>query len=237
MNYEKQTGSERVSLWNPNAVVGWSVLFSPIFGAWLHSKNWKELGEERNAKQSMNWVYGGVVVFILVIFIPEKIASTISLGYLLSWYFSSGQQQVKHVRENLDNRYNKKSWLKPITIAVVGLASFVLSVSMASTYFDPETQKDIALTDISGVWRTDQDGTLVALRLDENIKTITVAGTSVPVRIKSFDNNNKILTLTVNNNPDIVWSIRQVFYETNRFTLTLTLDNGIQEDLSFVRNL
>lgn len=36
--------NEKITLWNPNAAVNWSVLFTPIFGAWIQAKNWKALG-------------------------------------------------------------------------------------------------------------------------------------------------------------------------------------------------
>ena len=31
-------------LWNPGAAMAWSLLFSPIFGAFVHMKNWQALG-------------------------------------------------------------------------------------------------------------------------------------------------------------------------------------------------
>jgi hypothetical protein len=37
------------ALWNPNAAANWSLLFSPMFGAWLHMKNWAALGEPERA--------------------------------------------------------------------------------------------------------------------------------------------------------------------------------------------
>ena len=45
------------ALWNPFAARAWTVLFSPIFGAFLHAQNWKALGESGRAKRSMIWVY------------------------------------------------------------------------------------------------------------------------------------------------------------------------------------
>ena len=39
-------------LWNPNAAANWSLLLSPAFGAFLHMKNWEELGEPAKAAAS-----------------------------------------------------------------------------------------------------------------------------------------------------------------------------------------
>ena len=45
--------SVKPKLWNPNAATLWSLLFSPVFGAWIHAKNWEELGNEEESRNSM----------------------------------------------------------------------------------------------------------------------------------------------------------------------------------------
>ena len=237
MSNENQAEAATVSLWNPNAAANWSLLFSPLFGAWLHAKNWSALGDEGKAKQSMYWVYGAIAVLILAILLPEKIGRSMGIGYLFGWYFSSAKQQVKHVKEKLDNTYQKKGWAKPIGIAVAGLAAFVIVAGVAATNFDSDLQQESALTDVSGVWRANQDGAMVSLKLDGKMKTIDINGKEFPVAVKSFDNENKIITLVVNNNPAMIWSVRQIFDKDGKFTLNLTLQDGTQDDLSFVRTL
>ena len=78
---------------------------------------------------------------------------------------------------------------------------------------------------------------MVSLKLDGKMKTIDINGKEFPVAVKSFDNENKIITLVVNNNPAMMWSGRQIFDKDGKFTLNLTLQDGTQDDLSFVRNL
>ena len=78
---------------------------------------------------------------------------------------------------------------------------------------------------------------MVSLKLDGKMKTIDINGKEFPVAVKSFDNENKIITLVVNNNPAMIWSVRQIFDKDGKFTLNLTLQDGTQDDLSFVRNL
>ena len=36
-------GEVAPALWNPTAAGSWSILFSPIFGAYLHMLNWRAL--------------------------------------------------------------------------------------------------------------------------------------------------------------------------------------------------
>jgi hypothetical protein len=39
-------------IWNPIATVNWSLLFTPVFGAYLQMLNWKSLGQEDSARES-----------------------------------------------------------------------------------------------------------------------------------------------------------------------------------------
>jgi hypothetical protein len=41
-----------VSLWNPEAAAMWSLVFSPAFGAYLHMRNWQQLGRNEKAVES-----------------------------------------------------------------------------------------------------------------------------------------------------------------------------------------
>lgn len=234
---ENQTTSGQVALWNPNAAANWSLLFSPIFGAWIHAKNWSTLGDAQKAKQSMYWVYGGIGVLLLALFLPENIGRAVGIGFLFGWYFSFAKCQVKHVKETLEGVYEKKGWAKPIGIAAVCFGALIFTAGFALVSFDPEVQKQTALSDVSGVWRADQDGAMVTLRLEGNEKSVEINGQLFPVFIKGYDDDNKIITMITNRNPSEIWSVRQIFYKDGRFTLNLTLHDGTQDDLSFVRNL
>lgn len=144
---ENQAETTTISLWNPNAAANWSLLFSPVFGAWLHAKNWYALGDVKKAKQSMYWVYGGIAVFLLAIMLSDKIGRAMGIGYLFGWYFSSAKQQVKYVKENLNNVYQKKGWAKPIGIAVVSLSAFIIFAGVVATYFDSDLQQEFAVSE------------------------------------------------------------------------------------------
>lgn len=113
MNENPQVDSNNVEqkLWNPAAAVNWSVfLFTPIFGAWILSKNWSSLGENAQAKKARYWAFGGIIIlFLSMLYIP----------YLIAWYFLSARPQMKYLKENIGTNYTKKAWKKPIKIAVV----------------------------------------------------------------------------------------------------------------------
>ena len=237
MSNESRVEIATISLWNPNAAANWSLLFSPVFGAWLHAKNWSVLGDEGKAKQSMYWVYVGIAFLIFAILLPEKISRSMGIGYLFGWYFSSAKQQTKHIKEKLNNEYEKKGWAKPIGIAVASLAAFIIVAGVVATNFDSDLQQESALTDVSGVWRANQDGAMVTLKLDGKMKSVDINGKEIPVVVRSYDDENKIITLVVDNNPAIIWTVRQIFDKDGKFTLNLTLQDGTQDDLSFVRNL
>jgi len=113
----------KIKLWNPSAVNYWGVLFTPIFGAWLQSKNWVALGDANQAKKSMYWVYGGFALLFFGIFLVDFQATLpASLIFLLAWYFSTSNKQIKHVKENLNNDYEHTSWKEPMKFAFIGLA-------------------------------------------------------------------------------------------------------------------
>jgi hypothetical protein len=106
-----------------------------------------------------------------------------------------------------------------------------------------EYQENIVLKNVSGVWRNVSDGNMITINLTEDEKYIKVKGSyltvKIPVSISGIDLQNHIITLNVveNGNQKIL-TLRQLFDESEeKFTLVLTLDNGVQEQLSFVRNL
>ena len=78
---------------------------------------------------------------------------------------------------------------------------------------------------------------MVTLKLDGKMKSVDINGKEIPVVVRSYDDENKIITLVVDNNPAIIWTVRQIFDKDGKFTLNLTLQDGTQDDLSFVRNL
>lgn len=119
-------------LWNPTAAANWSLLFTPILGAWLHAKNWQELNQADRAKKSMIWVYVGFVFLPAVLLLQDGyVGPAPSLMFVIAWYFSSAKGQVKYIKEN-NIQYQKKAWGKPLLIGLAGLV-FYVAVSVSIT--------------------------------------------------------------------------------------------------------
>ncbi len=125
-------------LWNPNAAARWSLLFSPIFGAVLHMKNWDAMGEPAKAAESKKWVFASVaffVVFLLVsVVLPESkaidgLGRLTAFALLISWYYTSGKPQDAFVLARYGKSYTRRGWAKPLSLAVLAFAGlFVLAV-------------------------------------------------------------------------------------------------------------
>ena len=115
-------------MWNPHAAVHWSLLFSPIFGAWLHAKNWRELNQPEKATLSMIWVYIGFAFLVVNIFLPDYVGPVPALILILAWYFLSGRKQINYVKEN-NITYEKKLWRKPILIGVAGFVIYFIVIA------------------------------------------------------------------------------------------------------------
>jgi hypothetical protein len=120
---QKQTTPK---LWNPNVAANWSLLFTPLFGAWIQAKNWKELDQPKRAHKSMIWVYIGVTFLIIVPFLPSNVDGRVAgLIFLLVWYFSSAKGQAKYLKEN-NIGYDKKAWGMPLFLGFTGLIFYLI---------------------------------------------------------------------------------------------------------------
>ena len=116
--------SKSPTLWNPGAAASWSLLFTPVFGAYLHMLNWEELGEPEKAKSSKTWFYISIPLSIFLLGLP----------CLLAWYFISGKEQMAYVKEKYGDNYNKKSWGAPI-MAGIGIFMILQVLGMVGGLF------------------------------------------------------------------------------------------------------
>ncbi len=115
------------ALWNPAAAANWSLLFSPIFGAFLQMKNWKALGQPEKAAKSRMWLFGSIVFFITLgissLLMPEsKDLDTLRRGgglvLLIVWYYSTGKSQQTYVTTHFGKHYPRRSWAIPLLTAL-----------------------------------------------------------------------------------------------------------------------
>jgi len=94
------------------------------------------------------------------------------------------------------------------------------------------------LEDVSGVWRTDSKGEMIQLSLSRQLSAMKVDGTSVPISVKQIDTENHIVSLQISIHGErFIWTVRKIFDRDENFTLLMTVHNGEEETLGFVRNL
>lgn len=145
----------RPHLWNPNVASSLSVFFTPIFGAYIHAKNWIELGVRDKAETNKNWliIYTLYLVFAFILFLFLDLSSVYpnnpkasgplvldsfvrGIGFLLllSWYFTQGKPQADYIKENYREEYDKKGWGIPI-LAAFGAFLFLIIIFAAINYF------------------------------------------------------------------------------------------------------
>jgi hypothetical protein len=132
------------ALWNPNAAAGWSLLFSPAFGSYLHAKNAESLGRADEAKANWLCFYVSLayLAFVLVsVFIPQipEIAYRVgALGILVGWYVSTGKVQAHYVKEVFGTSYTHKGWTAPLLVAfgcMIGFVALAIAIEIAAELF------------------------------------------------------------------------------------------------------
>jgi hypothetical protein len=117
------------------------------------------------------------------------------------------------------------------------IKALLLSVSLFGVASCSKTEVD--LEDITGVWRGDSDGSMIEFNIAGSNPKIKIGDKVFNVKIKEVDNDNQIVSVIVNGEPNMVWSIRKVWDDDKKkeFTLDMTLQDGTNDSLSFVRNL
>jgi hypothetical protein len=133
------------ALWNPTAAGSWSILFSPIFGAYLHMLNWRALGQPEKAAASKKWFVGSIAFIVAItvaaIFMPESkgfevLARLGGLVLLIVWYYTIGKSQQTYVASRFGKQYPRRGWAVPLLCALgifvgVMVAVFVVALIAA----------------------------------------------------------------------------------------------------------
>ena len=166
----KQYSNLTPKLWNPNAAACWSIIFNPIFGAWVHARNWRSLNRPKEEKWSMYFVYGLILFYLFLIFgpTPKTSATALTSGILFTWYFSLGKQQVNYIKENISD-YQKKSWIKPLLYGIFGYGIFI-TVGLGFAFLAPISTDDIEESAVPLVTQILQD----QLKENKTCKSVSV---------------------------------------------------------------
>lgn len=134
-NTNTKTGAE---IWNPGAAANLSLVFSPLFGAYLHYRNWQILGEQERAAAAKKWLYAGIGLLAVTTLgaLADKNLSGLWLVFLFAWYFAAAKAQIKYVKEWLGASYQRKSMVKPSGIALASLVAYIGIFATAVTLND-----------------------------------------------------------------------------------------------------
>ena len=136
-NLAVRGSAEAPPLWNPNAAVRWSLLFSPVFGALLHSRNWEALGEPEKAETAWRWAMATIAYFVITIasgFVLspaqemafDRVARFGGIALLLGWYATSGRKQAHLIQARYGKNYPRRGWGKPFLYTLLAIGLLVL---------------------------------------------------------------------------------------------------------------
>lgn len=168
-------------LWNPDAAACWSILFTPVFGAYLVATNWRALGKPEKAATSMIWLWvavGGLLLAIVIYGVTdpsttERPWSMPGWVLLLPWYFIQARPQVLFLKKAFGNNYPKKSWKAPLLAGVGALALWIsISISISLTGakgIDPKVMAEYVKPLILAEWQKQPE------YRDTTIQDITLA--------------------------------------------------------------
>lgn len=128
MNTDRTGISKQSRVWRPNAIAGWSVLLTPIFGAWLTYLNWQDLGETGRAATSRYWLACSILwiaasgAMVIIAVEPEYLigAAIAYVLFLMAWYLAENRIQHSYIRmkSRSHNGYAGRRWLMPLAIAL-----------------------------------------------------------------------------------------------------------------------
>ena len=132
------------ALWNPNAAANWSLLFSPVFGAVLHMKNWQALGESEKASRSKAWAIGSLLflvgVTVVAALLPDSAGLNTAtrasgLALLVTWYVQGAKAQIVYVKERYGKTYPRKGWALPLGVAMLCIGAFIIAIFAIAVVF------------------------------------------------------------------------------------------------------
>lgn len=144
----EETNITTLPLWNPNAAVNWSLLFTPIFGSILIMKNWRTLGNESEAKKGLYWTIACTALITINLF-ASFVPDVAFIALLIVWYLVYAKKQARYIKEEFNGNYQRKSWMKPLLTGTGTLLVYLVMVLMIYTEMDA--------VDLEGTWRIDVD--------------------------------------------------------------------------------
>lgn len=126
---------DRCKLWNPWAAAGWSLLFSPAFGAWLHAANWRALGRPDKATVARRWSWlviatillSGVAAALFELY-ARHLPWLASAALTVTWFGFPAREHCRYVRVTTGGKYRRRRWA-PVLLG--GIAGWLLLALMS----------------------------------------------------------------------------------------------------------
>jgi hypothetical protein len=136
-------------LWNPWAAAGWSLLFSPAFGAWLHAANWCALGRPDKAAAARRWGWFVIATILLAgatgaLFEihARHLPLLATVALTATWLGFPAREHCHYVRATTGGRYCRRRWWPALlggiagwlVLALVSLGAATLLVGLGGFY-------------------------------------------------------------------------------------------------------
>lgn len=125
----------------------------------------------------------------------------------------------------------KKLLLQTLSCVLLVIVMCACSKKEATTGF---------LNEMSGVWRAKSDGAMVSLVYSDKAMRMFIGEDPIPVTLGDIDNVNNTVNLNITgaDGKPGVWTVRQIWDKEHKsFHLQITLHDGTQDELSFVRKI
>lgn len=132
------------AIWNPSAAVGWSLVFTPAFGAYIHMHNWRALGDTRQAAAARRWLLASLCVLAIQI-VTRAINARLGAEPLLVhpasvllfalWYVGAARQQALLVRARFGPAYPRRCWDSVLLGAVAAGTAYAGAGALLSLAF------------------------------------------------------------------------------------------------------
>jgi len=114
---------------------------------------------------------------------------------------------------------------------------FVVQIVLGSILFSlsPAGKKEEILSDISGVWKTQNSNETITIDFTDNEPFIKINTQVLSVKVQEVDIEKDIIQFKINNS--LTWYIKKIYGNNDDFTLLLQTNTGEKEHLYFIKNL
>lgn len=124
------------------------------------------------------------------------------------------------------------------------MSRYILAFLMSALLFSlsgckPAVEKSL-LTEISGVWKPHDEKALITINNAEGKLQLLIDDTFIPVIVGTIDAEQETVNLKVTVNGKAgVWTVRRIWEDKEKttFHLAITLHDGTQSEMSFVRKI